>query len=89
MQLKTKKALCLLSATALITTGCADVSQTGSISKNGQVLQETKILAEKTAADQYFQEFTGTSFITLNTVLPGLETIQKDGKTFYSFEKKE
>lgn len=86
---KTKKAICLLGVTALVTTGCADISERNTISKNGQVVSETKILAEKTTADQYFQEIAGTSFITLKTVLPGVETIQKDGKTYYSLEKKE
>lgn len=86
---KTKKAICLLGVTALVTTGCADIAENSTISKNGQVTTETKILAEKTAADQYFQEIAGTSFITLNTVLPGMKTVQKDGKTYYSLEKNE
>lgn len=88
MNSKTKKALCLLGVTALITTGCADISETDSISKNGSVKTETKILAEKNATDEYFQDIIGTSFVTVKTVLPGVETIQKNGKNYYSFEDK-
>lgn len=89
MYSKTKKAVCLLGVTALITTGCADISLTGSISKNGALKTETTILAEKTATDEYFQEMVGTSFVKLNTVLPGVETIEQNGKTYYSFKDTE
>lgn len=83
-----KKALCLISATALATTGCANINQTGRISKNGQITQETTIQMEKNAADQYFQELSGTSFVTLGTVIPGMKTIEKNGKSYYSLEEK-
>lgn len=85
---KSKKLLCLIGATALATTGCASISQTGSISKNGQITQETTIQAEKTATDQFFQELSRTSFITLGMVQPGVKTIEKDGKSYYSIEEK-
>lgn len=89
MYSKTKKAICLLGVTALITTGCADITQTNSISKNGALKTETTILAEKTATDEYFQDIVGTSFVTLNTVLPGVETVEQNGKTYYSFKDTE
>lgn len=85
----TKNSLCLLIVMALTFTGCADITQKSTVSGDGQVKQETKILAEKTATDQYIREMAGTSFITLNTVLPGVETIEKDGKSYYSLEEKQ
>lgn len=42
---KSKRALCLIGITALVTTGCASINQTGRISKNGQITQEITIQA--------------------------------------------